>query len=119
NGRSFGRTDNATGQARESIGALIFHTSWAGTLSFGERAGMYALAQDKARSHAAHNSRCSRQGESLPNAIRGFDASAMCAHQIRHFELFHLVGRPIQLLIRCRKELETLCMCWYPAMELS
>ena len=73
-------------------------------LSFGERAGMYAFAKDKARSHAAHNRRCSRQGKTLPNAIDGFDACAMCAHKIRHFELFHLVASPIQLLIGRREK---------------
>src|ERR1039458_1792380 len=62
-----------------------------GVLSFGKWAGMYALAKDKARSHAAHDRRCSRQAKSPPNVIDGFDASAMCAHKVRHLELFHLV----------------------------
>lgn len=81
---------------------------------FGEWAGMYAFAKDKARSHAAHNRRRSRQAEALPNVIDGFDASAMCTHKIRHLELFHLVRSPIQLLIRRRKEVQSTddCLNW-------
>src|SRR5208282_2169510 len=30
----------------------------------------------------------------------------MCAHQIRHFEVFHLIGSPIQLLVSRRKEVQ-------------
>ena len=37
----------------------------------------------------------------------------MCTHQIRHFELFHLVGSPIQLLIRRREEVKSADDCLY------
>jgi len=54
-----------------------------------------------------HNRRCSRQGETLPNVMHSFDARAMCAHEIRHFEFFHLVGSPVQLLIRRREKVQS------------
>jgi hypothetical protein len=38
----------------------------------------------------------------------------VCAHQIRHLELFHLVGSPVQLLIRRWKEVQSAdhCLNW-------
>jgi hypothetical protein len=85
-----------------------------GVLSFGKRAGMYAFTKDKARSHTSHNCRCSRQAKSPPNVIDGLDASAMCAHKVRHLELFHLVRSPIQLLIRRWKKVQSAddCLHW-------
>ena len=75
---------------------------------------MYAFIKDKARSHTAHNRRCSREAKSPPNVIDGFDASAMCAHKVRHFELFHFVRSPIQLLIRRWKKVQPAddCLHW-------
>lgn len=65
---------------------------------------MYAFAKDKTRSYTAYNSGFSRQGESLTNAINRFDACAVCTDQICYFEIFHLIGSPIQLLIRRLKK---------------
>jgi hypothetical protein len=65
---------------------------------------MYAFPKDKARSYTAHNSGFSRQGESLANAIHGFNARAVCTDQICYLEIFHLIGSPIQLLIRRLKK---------------
>jgi hypothetical protein len=45
------------------------------------------------------------------NAVHGFDASAVCAHQIRHFEVFHLIASPIQLLVSRRKEVQPASSC--------
>src|SRR3984957_17253406 len=72
---------------------------------------MYAFPKDEALSHAAHNRRCPRQRESLTNAIDRFDASAMCAHQIRHLKFFQLVGSPVQLLIGRRKQMQSADDC--------
>src|SRR6202035_4936075 len=74
---------------------------------------MDPFAEDEARSHAAHNSGCPREPESLPNSIDGFDARAMRTHQIRHFEVFQLVGSPIQLVIGSREEMQSADDCFH------
>src|SRR5208282_6702776 len=84
-----------------------------GAPSFGEGAGMYTFTKDKARSHAAHNRRFSWQGESLANAVNGFDAGAVCTDQICHLEIFQLVRSPIQLFIRRREQVQSTNDCGY------